>query len=48
MADLPPSDPPRQPPAPRRLTQRLLPLADVLYKLLVASAAALAVWKGLR
>ncbi|MDB5371641.1 MAG: hypothetical protein JWP04_283 [Belnapia sp.] len=48
MADLSSPDPPRQLPAPQPLIQRLQPLVDVLYKLLVASAAALAVWKGLR
>jgi hypothetical protein len=43
MADSPSPDPPRRP-----LAQRLQPVADFLYKLLVASAAAIAIWKGLR
>ena len=43
MADPPSSQPPRRP-----LSQRLQPVLDVLYKLLVASAAAIAIWKGLR
>jgi hypothetical protein len=43
MADSPSPDPPRRP-----LSQRVQPLVDFLYKLLVASAAAIAVWKGLR
>ena len=43
MAKSSSSDPPRRP-----LGQRLQPVADVLYKLLVASAAAIAIWKGLR
>jgi hypothetical protein len=42
MAESPPPQPPRRP-----LEQRLLPWADLLYKLIAAAAAALAIWKAL-
>ncbi|MBV1797336.1 hypothetical protein [Siccirubricoccus sp. G192] len=38
----PPTRPPRAP-----LAQRLQPWVDLLYKLLLAAATALALWKGL-
>jgi hypothetical protein len=41
-----PPDQPRQPDR-RNLTRWLQPLVDFCYKLLVATAAAIAVWKGL-
>ena len=34
-------------PAQRRLSQRLQPLAELLYKLILASSAMLAIWKAL-
>jgi hypothetical protein len=42
MAKPAPPDPPRRPLAPR-----LLPWAELLYKLVAAAAAALAIWKSL-
>ncbi|WP_268885226.1 hypothetical protein [Belnapia mucosa] len=43
MVDSQPPPPPRRP-----LSQRLQPWAEFLYKMIVASAAAIAIWKGLR
>ncbi|WP_165838811.1 hypothetical protein [Roseicella frigidaeris] len=46
---MPERQPPPALPAPRPpLLQRLRPWADFLQRLLVAIAAALAIWKGLR
>ena len=42
MADSQKSDPP-----PRPLSQRLQPIAELLYKLILASSAVLAIWKAL-
>ncbi|MBX6742228.1 MAG: hypothetical protein QJR07_00555 [Acetobacteraceae bacterium] len=50
MTDSPRPDAPRQdPPCPPRpsLAQRLQPWVDLLYKLLAALAAAVALWKAL-
>ena len=48
MPDSAPSDPPtRTRPQRPPLAQRLQPWVDLLYKLLVAAATALALWKGL-
>ncbi len=42
MADSQPPDPVRRP-----LSQRLQPLVEALYKLILASSAMLAIWKAL-
>lgn len=50
MADRAPPDPPREAgPVPERpsLARRLQPWAELVYKLLIAAGAALALWKGL-
>jgi hypothetical protein len=51
MADSHCPDPSRSTPRPPRprppLARRLQPWAELLYKLLAAAAAAIAVWKGL-
>jgi hypothetical protein len=48
MPDSAPTDPPThaRPPRPS-LAQRLQPWVDLLYKLIVAGATVLALWKGL-
>jgi hypothetical protein len=42
------ADPHSPPPSRRPLSERLQPWAEFLYKMIVASAAAIAIWKGLR